>query len=152
METPDGPTIIVDTREQRPLSFTCPTRTDTLKTCDYSLEGYEDMVGLERKSMDDLIACLGKQRDRFERELVRARDFQYSAVIVEGTFADLAAGNYISRMNPNSAVESISAFEVRYKIPFLFCGTQALAARKCESLLRKFYREKMIELDSEIPF
>lgn len=144
--------IIRDSREKRGFDLDGPTRVAGLKTCDYSLEGYEDMVGLERKSMDDLIACLGKQRDRFERELVRARDFQYSAVIVEGTFADLASGRYTSRLHPNSAVESISAFEVRYKIPFLFCGTQALAARKCESLLRKFYRERMIELENEIPF
>ena len=144
--------IIRDSREKRGFDLDGPTSVAGLKTCDYTIDGFQDDIGIERKSMDDLIACLGKQRDRFERELVRARDFQYSAVIVEGTFADLAAGNYISRMNPKSAVESISAFEVRYRIQFLFCCNQSLAARKCESLLRKFWREKQLELDSEIPF
>ncbi len=95
--------------------------------------------------MDDLIACLGKQRSRFERELVRARDFQYSAVIVEAPYSALAAGMYRSKLNPNSAVESISAFEIRYGVPFLFCGNRTLAARKCESLLRKFWREQMLK-------
>jgi ERCC4-type nuclease len=139
--------IICDSREQDGFEneFKAPTRVAGLKTCDYTIDGFQDDIGIERKSMDDLIACLGKQRDRFERELVRARDFQYSAVIVEGTFADLCQGNYISKFNPKSAVESISAFEIRYRIPFLFCGTQALAARKCESLLRKYYREQMLK-------
>ncbi len=70
------PTIIIDTREQTPFTFAGPARVAGLKTADYTIEGYEDIVGLERKSLDDLIACLSSQRERFERELLRARDFQ----------------------------------------------------------------------------
>jgi ERCC4-type nuclease len=150
--TEPEPTFLIDSREQRPFRFNGPTRVVGLPTGDYSLEGYQDEVAVERKQLDDLIMCLSSQRDRFKRELERARDFDYFCVLVEAPFSDLVNQNYISRMNPHSAVESISAFEVRYRIPFLFCGTQALAARKCESLLRKYYREKMIELDNDVPF
>ena len=146
------PTLIADTREPIPYEFTCPTIRATLRTGDYSLLDFQDQIAVERKQLNDLIACLGRERSRFEAELTRAQSFQYFCVLVEAPYEDLVNGHYISRMNPKSAVESISTFEVRYKIPFLFCGTQALAARKCESLLRKFHREKMLELDSEIPF
>jgi len=31
--------------------------------------GLEDRVGIERKSLSDLLGCIGGSRDRFEREL-----------------------------------------------------------------------------------
>ena len=65
------------------LPFKGPTRVNALRTGDYSLEGYQDQIAIERKSIDDLVVCLGKERDRFE----------YFAVVVEGSFADLATGN-----------------------------------------------------------
>ncbi|MFH0958411.1 MAG: ERCC4 domain-containing protein [Pseudomonadota bacterium] len=138
MSAPKEPVIVRDSKEQKPFKFKGPTRVAGLKTCDYTIAGCEDMIGIERKSMGDLIACLGSQRARFERELLRAKEFEYAAVVVEGSYADLASGNYRSRFHPKSAIESISTFEVRYKIPFLFCGDRELAGRKCESLLRKF--------------
>lgn len=147
----DLPVIVIDTREPIPYEFTCPTIRATLKTGDYSLFDYQDMIGIERKAKDDLIACLGRDRDRFEAELTRAQSFHFFAVLVEAPYEDLVNGRYVSRLHPNSAVESISTFEVRYRIPFLFCGTQVLAARKCESLLRKFWREKQLELE-DLPF
>lgn len=151
MATPEPePTFLIDSREQRPFRFNGPTRVVGLPTGDYSVQDYQDEIAIERKQLDDLVTCLGKERERFKRELERARSLEYFAVVIEGTFSDLCQGNYISKFNPKSAVESISAFEVRYRIPFLFCGTQALAARKCESLLRKFWREK--QLEDDLPF
>ena len=152
MATTERPTIVADNREQIVYQFTCPTIRGTLKTGDYGLADYENQVAIEAKALNDVVTCLGPQRDRFERELERARSLEYFAVVIEGTFEDLASGRYTSRLHPNSAVESISTFEIRYRIPFLFCGTRALAGRKCESLLRKFYREKMLELDEWVPF
>lgn len=150
--TEPEPTFLIDSREQRPFRFNGPTRVVGLPTGDYSVQDFQDEIAIERKQLDDLVTCLSKERERFKRELERARGFDYFAVLVEAPFSDVVNHHYISKMNPNSAIESISTFEIRYKIPFLFCGTQALAARKCESLLRKFYREKMIELDNWVPF
>ena len=129
--------------------------TKCLQTGDYSIENYETVVAIERKALGDLVSCLGVNRARFERELQRARDFEYFCVLVEGTYAQLASGDYLSRLHTNSAVESISAFEVRYGIPFLFAGSQKLAAAKCESLLKKFHRERqktVITEDYDFPF
>jgi len=52
--------IIVDTREQNPLSFTLPTERGTLETGDYSLKGLERFISIERKAPNDLVSCLKK--------------------------------------------------------------------------------------------
>jgi DNA excision repair protein ERCC-4 len=149
--TPE-PVIIIENREWCPFPLSGPTIRGTLPTGDYSLAGYENIMAIERKTLNDLVMCLGPQRDRFKRELQRGMELEFFAVIIESSFEDLTSWRYRSRLHPNSAVESISTFEIRYRIPFLFCGTRALAGRKCESLLRKFYREKMLELDEWVPF
>ena len=136
------PTIVIDTREQAPLSFTMPTETGTLVTGDYSIKGLEKFVAIERKSPDDLVGCLKNgQRERFERELSRGRGLDYFAVVVETDLADLAGGKYRSRMNPKAVVQSLLAFSIRYKLPVFFCPGRDYAARVTESLLVKFVHE-----------
>jgi hypothetical protein len=89
--------IIIDTREQAPFEVTrfpnVETERGTLATGDYSLPGFEDCVAIERKSLDDLIACLqGSNRERFERELQRARHYNLFAVVVEASLDDVRSG------------------------------------------------------------
>ena len=64
--------IIIDTREQAPFAFRhermdATTEPGTLAVGDYSLAGLEDRVAVERKSLPDLVMCLGRERERFER-------------------------------------------------------------------------------------
>lgn len=146
--------LIKDTREPDlawDAYFSLPVITRKLDTGDYSMVGFEDKIAIERKTMDDLIGCLTTNRDRFERELTRAQSLDFFCVIVEGTYRQMADGAYRSRMNPKSAWESISAFEIRYKTPFYFMGSPELAAKKAESLLLKFHREQQKKLE-EFPF
>jgi len=138
--------IIVDSREQTPFSFDrwpdCEVTTGTLPTGDYSLSGLEDKIAIERKSLNDLLGCLtGADRDRFERELARARGLDCFAVVVESGFLELTAKQYRSSMNPHSACQSILAFQVRYGIPFFFAGSRQAAEYVTYSLLSKFLRE-----------
>ena len=68
--------IVVDSREQCPFPFAherygAKTKQGALTVGDYSLAGLEDKVAVERKSLPDLVACLGRERERFERELMR---------------------------------------------------------------------------------
>ena len=139
--------IIKDTREPEVGSwdayFTAPSVRGTLKTGDFSLLGYDNKIAIERKELNDLIGCLTTNRDRFERELERSQEMDFFCVICEGSYRQLAEGAYRSRMNPKSAIESISAFEIRYGTHFLFAGNKELAAKKAESLLLKYHREQM---------
>ena len=136
------PVIVIDTREQQPLTFDLPTERGSLITGDYSIKGLETFVAVERKSVDDLVGCLkGQQRERFERELSRGRGLDYFALVIEADLADLAAGRYHSRMNPKAVVQSLLAFSVRYSLPVFFCPGREYAGRVVESLLMKYVAE-----------
>ncbi len=118
------------------------TERAALPTGDYSLPGFEDRAAIERKSIDDLVGCLkSDNRDRFERELARARHYELFAVVVEATLEDVSKGRYRSEMKPHAALQSIFAFQVRYQVPFLFCGSRAGAEYTTYSLLTKYLQE-----------
>ena len=140
--------ILIDTREQLPFAFSgksfedVTTEAGSLPTGDYSLAGLTDLVAVERKSLDDLAQCLGRERDRFERELVRARGLDAFAVVVESSWDDLAAGRYRSRLNPHSACQSVVAFSVRFGTPFFFAGSRKGAEYTTVSFLRQFQKQE----------
>lgn len=137
--------ILVDTREQLPYSFDrwpVTVQTTGIPTGDYSLKGFEDKIAIERKSLDDLIGCLcGKSRERFERELARARSMEFFAVVIEANFFDISNKAYHSVMNPDSVLQSISAFHVRYRARFLFAGDREGGEYLTHSLLSKYLYE-----------
>ena len=146
--------IIIDTREQLPYAFASEyyegttTERDTLTVGDYSLAGLTDLVAVERKSLDDLLGCLTRERERFERELQRAAALESFMVVIEGSEDDLLGGKYRSRMNTHSAYQSIAAFEARYKgVRFRFAGDRGKGEYFTHSFLRQFLRETYKRLD-----
>lgn len=136
--------IIVDSREQAPFPFRgaryegVSVEVGTLGTGDYSLAGLTDKVAVERKELADLVACLGRERERFERELQRAAALDAFAVVVEASWAELASGQYRSRLNPHAACQSVLAFAGRYRVPFLFAGSRAAAEYMTWGFLRQY--------------
>ena len=136
--------VTVDSREQAPFAFQHEKYAGTvveagaLDTGDYSLVGLADRVAVERKSLPDLVACLGRERERFERELQRAAALDAFCVVIEAPWADLAAGQYRSQLNPHSACQSVLAFACRYRIPFLFAGSRAGAEYVTWGFLRQY--------------
>jgi DNA excision repair protein ERCC-4 len=137
--------ILVDTREQAPYffqGFACETEPATLETGDYSLPGFEDRVGVERKELNDLINCLmGENRTRFEKELRRLSRFDLAAVVVESTFEDIFLARYKSEMKPQAALQSIFAFQVRHGVAFMFCGNRRGGEYVVHALLSKYFYE-----------
>ncbi len=105
---------------------------------DYSILGFENKVAVERKSLADLVGCLGRDRERFERELQRARGLDAFAVVVEDSFLSLAKGEYRSQLNAHSACQSVASFMARYGIPFLFAGSRTAAEYGTFSFLRQY--------------
>ncbi len=138
--------IVADTRERdAAYSFENFPNVEVIEaalpTGDYSLSGFEDRVSLERKRTDDLIGCLSQDRARFEKELSRARNFELFAVIVEDSLPNIMAGRYRSQMKSTAVIQSIAAFSVRYRVPFLFCGNRQGGELMVFSLLSKFAYE-----------
>ncbi len=137
--------ILIDTREQQPYNFSrfeVETDRATLSTGDYSLPGFEDKAAIERKALDDLVSCLmGSNRDRFERELAKLRVYDLAAVVIEATLDDVSKGRYRSQMKAHAAIQSIVSFQVRYRIPFVWCGNRAGGEYITYSLLNKYLYE-----------
>lgn len=133
--------IKIDTREQAPYNFDTPSEVGAISVGDYSLVGLENNIAIERKELNDLIGCLTTDRERFEKELHKGRALDYFGLVVEASLSDLANGHYRSRMGPRSAIQSLLAFSIRYRLPIWFCESREYGQRVTESLLLKYARE-----------
>jgi DNA excision repair protein ERCC-4 len=138
--------VIVDTREQRPWTFEdlpqIETRRAKLEAGDYSLEGLENRVAIERKSLDDWIGTVLRERQRFYRELERLRAFDYRSVVIESSVAEIMRGRYKSEVHPNVVLGFIAEVSVGQAVPVLLGGTRAesqvLAGRLLEQAAKRF--------------
>lgn len=149
---PEDITAVIDTREQRPWSLTpLKTQRGTLATGDYSVLGLEREIALERKSLGDLLGCIGGARIRFSEELERLHAYRTVAVIVECSFQEFAAGGWKvgigpvrSKVDPKAAMGSVLGW-IAEGIPFLFCPTpedaSTCAARMLFIAAKRRYRE-----------
>jgi ERCC4-type nuclease len=137
--------ILIDSREQTPFTFSgyeVATEPAALPVGDYSLPGFQDRVAIERKELNDLVGCLmGENRQRFERELAKARPYDLFAVVVEAALEDVSRGRYRSEMKPHAALQSLCAFQVRYRVPFMWAGNRRGAEYLTFSFLAKYLRE-----------
>lgn len=136
--------IIRDSREQCPFTFSgkryagVEVAEGTLNSGDYSLAGLTDKVAVERKELGDLVQCLGRERERFERELQRGAALDAFCVVIEASFEQLAKGQYRSQMQPHAACQSVLAFSCRYRVPFMFAGSRVAAEYVTWGFLRQY--------------
>ncbi len=136
---------IVDTREQEPLDLS-PLKTilGTLPTADYSLVGLEHVIAIERKSENDLLACVGQERERFDREIQRLLAYPCRALVVESTWEQLERGGWRSKITPAAVVGSVLGWSAQ-GLPVIMAGDHATAGKYVSRLLfiaaRRRWRE-----------
>lgn len=131
--------VIVDTREQTPWTFEeqgLELVTAKLETGDYSVEGLEHCVTIERKSLGDWTGSVIRDRARFFRELDRMRAFRFRCVIVEASVRAIAEGQYKSKASPASVLAFVSEVTVGQSVPVYLAGSRAEAQVLAGSLLR----------------
>lgn len=145
--------VVIDTREQDAYSFDgAPLYADTvveratLQTADYSLHGLTDKVGIERKSLQDAVQSLGRDRPRFAREMERARGLDCFALVIEADFASLAHHDYRGMLNAHAAIQSLAAFVARWRLPVIFAGSREGGQYATWSILQQYLRGKAHEL------
>lgn len=109
----------------------------TLATGDYSLEGLADVIAVERKSLADLAMCVGRERERFERELERLARMPYPALVVEASMADILLGAARSEVHPHAVIGSLVSWSVRFRIPVWLCTGRREAAAITYKILLK---------------
>ena len=137
---PEMVTVIQDSREQDPLDLApMPVEVAGLASGDYVLAAAPDVAVIERKSIADLLGCIGRGRERFERELQRLRAFPCRVVLVEGHYPDLFQ-DARSRLSPESIVGTLAAWQARY-CGFLFAGTKAAAEEDAQRFFMNVARQ-----------
>jgi DNA excision repair protein ERCC-4 len=143
-----GFNIITDSREKLGYSFNCvkpkpKTIRATLKTGDYSIQGMESLVTVERKSLSDAWQTFVKGRKRFERELQRMSEMEYAVVIIEADWTTIFTNPpKYSKVQPKTIYASIMAWQQRFKVHFWCCPGRDFAERTTYRILERFYRDK----------
>ncbi len=137
---------LVDTREQSPLDLApLASITATLATGDYSVRGLEHVVAVERKSLPDLLACVGRERERFDREVMRLLAYPVRALVVESTWPAIEAGGWRGEVRPQAALGSLLGW-MAAGLPVLMAGDHERAGRFVARLLATAARRRWREL------
>ncbi len=118
---PPNMIVVIDTREQLPYVFSgCRVSRRKLDVGDYSIEGWEDKISIERKSANDFYGSIVNNketdnRDRFERELERLKGYEFKALVIEEEEQDILCPEIYGReIDRNSVYGSIISFEIKY--------------------------------------
>ena len=122
----------------------CNPWAGTLATGDYSVLGLENIVAVERKSLADLLGCIGQHRERFDREVQRLLAYPTRAIVVEATWPDLEQGEWRSQITASAAIGSVLGW-IAAAVPIILAGDYERAGRYVSRLLftaaRRRWRE-----------
>jgi len=150
-------TVLVDSREQAPYTFegltgnasqgsrllNITTRWAGLKTGDYSIDGFEDLVCIERKSKSDFYGTLGAGRDRFDREHQRMSRMEFAAVVIEASWASiLSDAPKWSTLSPRTILGSALAYERDYGVHYFPAEDRRMAEIVTFRMLDLFFRKQ----------
>lgn len=148
-------TVVIDTREQAPYSFDSirsnasdghvPTavRTEnaTLATGDYSIQGLESQVAIERKSHEDLVSSVSHGRRRFEAEFYRMSHMTYAAVVVEASVGDvLHRPLRHSKVPAKAVIRTAISWSIRHGVHWWFAPSRAHAETFVYRVLEQYWR------------
>ena len=142
----DKLTIICDTREQKPLKFLGHNIINTrLNFGDYSVLGRENILAIERKSLQDLIGSAISGYERFYKEFQRVKDAgAYLVVVIEenlNTCLNYDLIPYIrkySKISPGVLFHNIRELIQNFPCQFIFCAGRKDAS---ETIIKLFNAE-----------
>lgn len=154
-KTPSDPkfVIIQDTREQTPWNFdfekSVAQEIDTLSTGDYAIKGLENFLCIERKGcIEEFATNLGRDFDRFKRELVRMDSFPHAFIICEFPLRDLAEypnhKNFAklqktAKISGKYLMKQIMEIQLDHHINIMFCTNKIYAQQAALSLMKRIH-------------
>ena len=129
------PRIVIDTREKDEYSFAVASIRRKLDAGDYSIEGLESQIAVERKSLDDFVSTVIHARRRFREELRKLAGFRAACVVVEASVADVLLQHYRGEAHPNAVVGSALSIILDFRVPVFFCGNRQAACQFVQAYL-----------------
>lgn len=151
--------VIIDTREQQPWGFhTCELINDVihrkLDTGDYSIEGLENIICIERKKSVSEIAT-NITTARFEKELIRMSKFKYKFLILEFDYYHIdiyPEGSDIPKYKWKKIkirgpfiMKKLSEIATKYGIHVIACSNSTYANHIAINLMKRVWEIKQIK-------
>ncbi|MDM7986626.1 MAG: ERCC4 domain-containing protein [Smithella sp.] len=144
------PIVLVDTREKYPFDFRgfknwiAGEKNQALKVGDYSIEGMENLLVLERKTLSDLITTVIQHRERFFKLCEKMTKYRWRALLIEASYEDIKSPYdyevYNTLAHPNAVSGTLDALEARFGIPVIYTSRyRPLAEEKAASWLSKHF-------------
>lgn len=148
MKDPDF-TIIVDTREQQPWNFkNFATAHKKLDTGDYSIDGLQHILCIERKKSISEFAN-NIVESRFQDVIMRMSQLKYSFLLLEFDLEDVLiypVGSTVPRkmwdkikISPAFLLKNILELQIKHNIIVYFCGNSGDAEKMAEYIMKKIY-------------
>jgi ERCC4-type nuclease len=132
------PTIIIDTREQEPYSFDprlAAAVRRALPAGDYSVDGLDGIVAVERKTLDDFVSTVIHSRQRFCEELRKLAGYRAACVVVEAGIGDVLQKRYRGEAHPNAVLGNALSIILDYRVPVFFCTSRQAACHFVQAYL-----------------
>ena len=155
MKLPKKPTILIDSREQKPVfDISTPPPANvagyeitTIDAGDYTVKELSNIVIVERKAnAKELYGNFILNKDRFIRQVERMRTYAHKYIVVEQTYPEFLNVKYLTFINPFkrrfsiiSTIESwLISLSQTENIHFIFAGKEN-APRIIQNILVKSY-------------
>lgn len=150
-------TIVKDSREQEGYTFE-PSKSNyhtcngmivkKLDTGDYTVEGLEDKLCIERKaSVTEFANNVGQDKHRFMQEIERMKSFPYKFIILEFSLTDLMdfpAGSgikekdfYKVKVTNTYMLKTLMEFQLFHGIHVIFCDSKKNAKWAVLSIIKR---------------
>ena len=138
------PKIIVDSREKHPWSFENSV-TKKLEFGDYSIEGYEKNIAIERKTLDDFVGSVIQNWERFKEEIkglskINNSSSSFARIVIEGSIDDILLKKYTSSALPQAVLGRAISIEIDYGVPIIWAGSRQLARFYVDIIFEMFYK------------
>jgi|TARA_R100001129_G_C5269433_1_gene233653 ERCC4-type nuclease len=146
-------TVIKDTREQEGYHFSKYDKCEgmierKLDTGDYSIEGLEEKICVERKaSPEELATNLGQKKHAFMNEIERMKPFRHKFILLEFSLQDLVdfpEGSRIPesqkakvKISGKYMLKMLMEFQIKHNIHVVFCGNKYNAFLTLMSLFKR---------------
>lgn len=136
--------IIVDTREQRPLWK--KTIFQKLDVGDYSFKhneiDFSNIIAIERKSLSDLFGTLGQGHLRFKKEISKALNLSYFAIVIDGSLTQIITkkfdGGEFIKMKGETISKILFTLHLKYGINVFFSKGRNDSKRIIKSIFESF--------------
>jgi DNA excision repair protein ERCC-4 len=147
------PTVVIDSQEHKGYTFErftnwfSGTIRKRLAVGDYTLQGMEEEMAIERKTLPDLVNSIIQDRKDFIEKCEKLSIFRKKCLVIEGSLSSIKTPYEDSQAHPNAVLGSLIAAQERWEIPVYFLDDSILAEEFVASMLSKYHAYRWLEMN-----